>query len=48
VLGLREGATRDEIKAAYQRIISGLHPDHGGSDYLAAQVNEAKSVLLGD
>jgi hypothetical protein len=48
VLGLDDGATRDEIKAAYQRIISSLHPDHGGSDYLAAQVNEAKSVLLGD
>lgn len=48
VLGLAEGASREEIKAAYQRIISGLHPDHGGSDYLAAQVNEAKAVLLGD
>jgi len=48
VLGLSEGASRDEIKAAYQRIISSLHPDHGGSDYLAAQVNEAKAVLLGD
>ncbi len=48
VLGLEEGASRDEIKAAYQRIISGLHPDRGGSDYLAAQVNEAKAVLLGD
>lgn len=46
VLGLSEGASREEIKAAYQRIISGLHPDHGGSDYLAAQVNEAKAVLL--
>ncbi len=48
VLGLSEGASRQAIKAAYQRIISGLHPDHGGSDYLAAQVNEAKDVLLGD
>lgn len=48
VLGLDEGATREEIKAAYQRIISSLHPDHGGSDYLAAQVNEAKAVLLDD
>ena len=48
VLGLSEGASRQDIKAAYQRIISGLHPDHGGSDYLAAQVNEAKAVLLGD
>ena len=48
VLGLAEGATRDEIKAAYHRIISSLHPDRGGSDFLAAMVNEAKSVLLGD
>ena len=48
VLGLSEGASREEIKGAYQRIISGLHPDRGGSDYLAAQVNEAKAVLLGD
>lgn len=48
VLGLEDGATKAEIKAAYQRIISNLHPDHGGSDYLAAQVNEAKAVLLGD
>ena len=37
-----------KVGAAYQRIISGLHPDHGGSDYLAAQVNEAKAVLLGN
>jgi hypothetical protein len=48
VLGLSEGASRQDIKTAYQRIISGLHPDRGGSDYLAAQVNEAKDVLLGD
>lgn len=48
VLGLAEGATRDEIKAAYHRIIASLHPDRGGSDFLAAMVNEAKSVLLGD
>jgi len=48
VLGLTDGATRNEIKAAYQRIISTLHPDRGGSDYLAAMVNEAKAVLLDD
>lgn len=46
VLGLAEGATREDIKAAYQRIIGGLHPDRGGSDYLAALVNEARDVLL--
>lgn len=48
VLGLEEGATRSDIKAAYQRLISGLHPDKGGSDYLAAKLNEARAVLLGD
>jgi len=47
VLGLEDGADRDAIKAAHKRLIAGLHPDHGGSDYLAAKINEAKDVLLG-
>jgi len=47
VLGLDDGADRDAIKAAHKRLIAGLHPDHGGSDYLAAKINEAKDVLLG-
>lgn len=47
ILGLEAGASEAEVKAAYHRLISGLHPDRGGSDYLAAQVNRARDVLLG-
>ncbi len=46
-LGLEPSASEAEIKAAYHRLIAGLHPDRGGSDYLAAQVNRARDVLLG-
>lgn len=47
ILGLEPGASEAEVKAAYHRLIAGLHPDRGGSDYLAAQVNRARDVLLG-
>ncbi|MCQ8186137.1 hypothetical protein [Parvularcula maris] len=46
VLGLAEPATAEEITAAHKRMILRAHPDQGGSDYLAAKVNEAKGVLL--
>ncbi|VBB68654.1 FIG033376: Heat shock protein DnaJ-like [invertebrate metagenome] len=47
VLDLESDATPDQIREAYCRLITRLHPDHGGSSYLAAQLNCAKDVLLG-
>jgi DnaJ family protein C protein 19 len=46
VLGLQDGASDSDIKAAWVRLMRVAHPDGGGSDWLASRVNQAKDVLL--
>ena len=46
VLGLEEGASPEDIRAAHHRLMKRLHPDQGGTTFLATKVNQAKDVLL--
>jgi curved DNA-binding protein CbpA len=48
ILGLQEGASAEEIEAAYKALIVKNHPDQGGTDWLAARLNEARDILLDD
>ncbi|WP_043359650.1 hypothetical protein [Belnapia sp. F-4-1] len=47
VLGLEEGADADAVRTAHRRLMRSAHPDRGGSDWLAARINQARDILLG-
>ena len=46
VLGVSTGASEDEVTAAYRKLITQIHPDKGGTDYLAAKINEARDMMM--
>jgi cytochrome bd-type quinol oxidase subunit 2 len=46
ILGLKPNSSQEEIRKAYKDLMTKIHPDHGGNDYLAARLNEAKDILL--
>lgn len=48
ILGLPDDADADAVREAHRRLMMRLHPDKGGSDYLASKINAAKAVMLGE
>ena len=48
IFNLEQNYTEEEVRAAYKRLMQKNHPDSGGSNYLASQINQAKDILLGE
>ncbi|MBW2939846.1 DnaJ domain-containing protein [Zhongshania sp. CAU 1632] len=48
ILGLKADASKDDIIAAHRKLMQKIHPDRGGNDFLASQINDAKDILLDD
>lgn len=48
LLGVGEGASADDIRAAHRQLIAKVHPDAGGSAGLATQVNAARDALIAE
>ncbi len=46
VLGLKPGASAEDVRTAHRRLMKDFHPDKGGSDYLATKINQAKDLLV--